>query len=97
MIFWAMIPIEDQRGHVGNPRADGLPPLHQSVRQAVPGHCGGHPLHTQCVKRGEENANGCEGGLGVKVVIDRRDEGATLTPTRKRPHFDEGFGIHGEA
>jgi hypothetical protein len=97
MIFWAIIHLEDQRGHVGKPRADGLPPLPQAVRQAVTAHFGGHPLHQQFVKRGEENANGCEGGLGVKVVIDRRDEGATLPPTRQRPHFDEGFGIHREA
>src|SRR6266516_3898920 len=81
MIFWAIIHIEDQRGNVGKPRADGLPPLRESVRQAVTGHFGGHPLHKQFVKRGEENANGCEGGLGVKVVVDRLDQGATLTPS----------------
>jgi hypothetical protein len=97
MIFRTIIHIEDQRGHVGKPCADGLPPLHQSVRQAVTGHFGGHPIHKEFVERGEEYANGCEGGRGMKGMIDRRDQGATLTPSREGANFDGGFGIHRDA
>ena len=97
MIFRTIIHIEHQGGNVGNPRADGFPPLHESVCQAVTGHFGGHPIHKQFIERWEEKADGCECCRWVKVVIDRRDQGTTLAPTREGPNFDRGFGIHGDA
>ena len=78
-------------------RADGFPPLHASVRQAVTGHFGGHPIHKQFIKRREEDANGSERGRWLKIVIGRRDQGATFAPTREGANFDHGFGIHGDA
>ena len=97
MIFRTIIHIEDQRGNVGKPRPDGLPPLREAVHQAVTGHFGSHPIDKQFIERREEDAHGGERGRRMKVVIDRRDEGATLPPTREGATFDRGFGIHGDA
>jgi hypothetical protein len=97
MVFRTIIPIQNQRRNVGKPRADGLPPLHESVRQAVTGPFGGHPIHKQFIKRREEDADGGERGGWLKVVIDCCDQGTTFAPAREGTNFDGSFGIHGDA
>jgi len=97
MVFRTIIHIQNQSSNVGKPRADGLPPLRESVRQAVTGHFGGHPIHKQFIKRWEEDADGGERGSWLKVVIDGCDQGTTFAPAREGANFDGGFGIQGDA
>src|SRR4029453_1731415 len=97
MVLRAIIDIEYQRGNVCKPLADGLPPLHEPVYQAVTGHFGGDPVHKQFIPCREKDAHRSEGRCWMKIVVDRRDVGATFAPTREGTHFDGGFRIHGEA
>ena len=60
-------------------------------------HFGGHAIHQQFIQCREEDAHRGERGRWLKIVIDRRDEGAALARTREGANFDGGFGIHGEA
>ena len=97
VVLRAIIDIEYQRGNVCKPLADGLPPLHEPVHQAVTGHFGGDPVHKQFIPCREKDAHRSEGRCWMKIVVDRRDVGATFAPTREGTHFDGGFRIHGEA
>jgi len=44
LILWAIIQMNDQCGDMGEPLADGLPPLGEAIPQAVTGHFRGHTV-----------------------------------------------------
>jgi hypothetical protein len=97
MIFWPMIPMEDQGGPLRQPRTDRLPPLRQAVHQAVPGHCGGHPIHQECIKRRQEEADGSARCRWLTIVLDGGAPGTTCAASREGTHCDSGFGIPRDA
>ena len=97
MLLWPVIHLDHPRRDVGKPFSHGLPPRHESVYQAITGHLRCDPLDQQLVQRWEKDADGGEGGRGVKVVVDRCDGGTRLAPPREGADVDGGLGLHGAA
>jgi hypothetical protein len=94
MILWTIISIDHERGNVGKTRPDGLPPLCESVHEAVTGHFGDHSLHKQFVPGWEKETHGGHRGQRLKIMIGGIDSYATLPTTGEGADFDDGFGIH---
>jgi len=97
MMFWPIVEIDAQRGDGRIALTYRFPPLPQAIHPAVTRHFGGDTGDKQCIRGWEEDAHGRQGCVGGKIVIGRRDQGATFAPTREGANFDGGFGIHGEA
>jgi|RhiMetdeSRZDD1v2_1073273.scaffolds.fasta_scaffold805938_2 hypothetical protein len=97
MVLWTVLPMEHQRGEVGAPLTDRLPPLGEASHEPVPGDFGGHALHQQGLPGREAAAPRGERGRWLKSMSERRDEGAALAPTRAGANVDGGLGSQGEA
>ena len=87
LIFRTIIHLKTQRRHVRKPRADGLLPLRESVRQAVTGHFGGPPIPQQCIKRRAEEAAGGARCRWLNIVLSCCDYGTPFAPRAQGPTF----------
>src|SRR5215475_503948 len=82
LVVWTIIHLKTQCRHVRKPRADGLLPLRESVRQAVTGHFGGPPIPQQCIKRRAEEAAGGARCRWLNIVLSCCDYGTPFAPSR---------------
>ena len=97
MVFRPIVEIDDQRRNMGKALMDRLPPLGQTIHQAVAGHVRGPAVEKELSQCGQENPYGCHSRFRSKIVIGCRDLYAALATPRKRPDFDCGLGVNGEA
>jgi hypothetical protein len=57
----------------------------------------GHAVEKALSQWGQENSYGCHSRFRSKIVLGGRDLSAALAPPSKRPDFDRGLGVNGEA
>src|SRR5712672_4199979 len=90
LVFRTIIQIDDQCLHIREAVFDRLPPLNQSIHQAVTRHFGGHPVEKEFIQVWQENANRGHGGcvLVGKIVIGGFGLYSTLPSTWKRANID---------
>src|SRR5262245_18142122 len=97
MVFRPIVEIDDQRRHLGKALTDRLPPLGQTIHQAVAGHVRSHAVAKELSQRGQENPSGCHSRFRSTIVLGCRDRYAALAAPSKRPDFDRGLGVDGKA
>jgi hypothetical protein len=95
--LWLVFPIvqiDDERGDVGKTLFDRLPPVDQSIHQAVARH-GWHvtPYRKSSSEEGRENAHGCYRRCCFKVMVSGRGSDSTFASPREGTTLSGGFGI----
>lgn len=97
LILWAIIEINHQRREMSEPFVDSLPPLGETINEAITGHFGSDPVHKQLAQGWQEDAYGRYRRLGCEIVVASLDLDATLPTPGEGANFDGRFGIHGDA
>ena len=97
VVFGPIVEIDHQGGEVSKALAHRLPPPGDAVGQAVAGDLGADAIEKDFIGVGHQDAHGRQSRLGLKIMISALGQDAAFAPTRKRPDFDGGFGIEGNA
>ncbi len=90
----AIVQIDDQRRDMSKARFDALPPVDQTIHQAVAGDFGRHPVQKEFIGGGQENAYRRHGRCCSKVMVGGRGSDATLASPREGADLDGGLGIY---
>jgi hypothetical protein len=97
LVFWTILPIEPQGGERRAPLTAPLPPLGEAINEAIPGHCGRDPVHTQLAQGWQEDADGRYRRRGRTIVVGRLDLQATLPAPGDGADLNSRFRIHRDA
>src|SRR5215469_12591316 len=94
VILWTIVQIDEQCLDVRKTLMSGLPPINETIHQAITGHFGGHCIEEQLIGGWEENSHRCDRCRRVKVVIGGPGDYATFPSTSKGADLHRRFGIH---
>ena len=95
VVFRSIVEIDHQGREVSKALAYRLPPLGDTVGQAVAGDLGADPIEKDFIQGGHQDTHRGEGGVGLEIVIGGLGLDSAFTSTRKRANFDRGLGIEG--
>ena len=95
--FGSVVEVEQQRRHVWEAGSVGFPPPTEQVCQTVAGHFGSHGVEGQVIVFGQQNPDGRNGRLRVKVMIGGVDLHPVLAAARRLPDFHRRLGVEGQA
>jgi len=91
-----IVQVNKESLEVGKALFDALPPVNQSIHQAIAGHFGRHPVEKEFIGGREENPHWRHLRCWVKVVVGCLGGDAALATTSKRADLDGRLGIHRE-
>ncbi len=94
--LWTIVQIDEQGRDVGKALFNPLPPVDQSIHQAIAGHFGRHPIQKELIGDGQENAYGGHCRCWLKVVVSCLGGDAALASSGKGADLDCRLGIHRE-
>ena len=91
-----IVQVDDERLDVVKALFDRLPPVDQSIHQAVARHFGRNSIKKKFIGGWQENAHGRYRRYCFKVMVSGLGEDSTFTSPREGANLDGGFGIHRE-
>ena len=97
MALLSIVEIEPQHFDVRKAFLVGLPPRTENVHQAIAGHLGSHPVHTQLVVLGQEHSHRRHYRFGGKVMVGGVDFDPVFARTGVIADRDNCLGIYREA
>ena len=97
MVLRPIIHLDNERGDMGEPLTDCLPPLGKAVYETITGHFGGHAVHKQVIQCRQEDAHGWHGRPRLTIVVGRSNLPPALPAPGAGADFDDGLGIHRES
>lgn len=96
MVFRPIVQIDHESREVGKTLTHRFPPLLDTVCQTIAGDFGDDAVEKHFIQARQQQTHRGQGGLGLEIVIRSLRLGSTFAATRKRSHFDRGFGIYGD-
>ena len=97
VMLGAIIQIDHQSRDVGEALADCLPPLGESIDEAITGHFGRHTIHKEFAHGGEEEAHRRARRLRGKIVVRGMHLQAVVPAASAGANCDGRFGIYRDA
>src|SRR5258708_35612907 len=94
VILRPIIQIDDEHLDLNKTLFHALPPLDQSVNEAVAGDFGCHPIQKKLIGCGKENADRRHGSLDFKIMISRFCQDTAFPSSCKRTNFDDCLRIY---
>jgi len=95
--FGTVVEVEQQRRHFRKTALVREPPPTEEVYQTVAGYFGSHGVHRQIIVCGQQNPDGGDGRLRVKVMVGGVDLHPVLAAPRVIADFHRRFGVEGQA
>lgn len=93
MVLRSIVQIDHQGRDVGKALTYRLPPLCETIGQAVAGDFSDAAVEKHFIESGQQESNWRQSRLGLEIVISSFCLGSTFAATRKRANFDRSFGI----